>query len=651
MEIPRYAPREPGGGPPSIYIDQASRIDRFGASRCSSSHSARFAPSSIPMSIPSRTIPEDDVAPPPLPPPRYIHDLGASFEPRHQHTSSLDSRGSWDSPSHSPDQDRPRFERKNSDTGTIRPMQKDEGYHSLNSTASAGSQPSLPRLFMSHDRFQHNQPTQNQYDSNLLKKLNNRRRFDNASPPRRFGLSASAGGLPGSSHGESDRLRNQLPTLSLPTESGYASVESSPYPRDMPLRGGHLMPFSSAMSNDYRSPIDPPDVESSPFSRSPYYRTKRNNSGSQQSDDAITSTPNSAEHNTDEMDFAMEDASGVRRLPADDYQHMTSANKRRAVASPDGDVPMAMSDSPGGPVDVIKRRLGTPRGSPVPRLTVIPQGSTSSMSSTTGRSGSSYTSTMSMAGTSISSMTSQSGRLSPGHWSPSGLSPIDVCHSPFNTSVGPSPRTGLARLSHQRQMSGSDSRSSASPRKVPDATKANAPKVPGGYFMCECCPKKPKKFETAEELHAHEAEKQYECSFCGNRFKNKNEAERHQNSLHVRRHSWSCSALLEHGYDHAFHESTNRPGEADVCGFCGDEFSRSGSAGRTRQATEQDWEARLRHLQEVHKFRECNSSKKFFRADHFRQHLKHSHAGTSGKWTNMLETACMLNEDPPLPRR
>lgn len=45
-----------------------------------------------------------------------------------------------------------------------------------------------------------------------------------------------------------------------------------------------------------------------------------------------------------------------------------------------------------------------------------------------------------------------------------------------------------------------------------------------------------------------------------------------------------------------------------------------------------------------HKFGECNQSKKFFRADHFRQHLKHSHAGTSGKWTNMLENACMREE-------
>jgi hypothetical protein len=46
----------------------------------------------------------------------------------------------------------------------------------------------------------------------------------------------------------------------------------------------------------------------------------------------------------------------------------------------------------------------------------------------------------------------------------------------------------------------------------------------------------------------------------------------------------------------------------------------------------------------VHKFGECNNAKKFYRADHFRQHLKHSHAGTSGKWTNILENACMKDE-------
>jgi len=74
----------------------------------------------------------------------------------------------------------------------------------------------------------------------------------------------------------------------------------------------------------------------------------------------------------------------------------------------------------------------------------------------------------------------------------------------------------------------------------------------------------------------------------------------------------------------------------DVCGYCGDEFSNP-----------PQWDLRAEHLNHVHKFGECNQAKKFFRADHFRQHLKHSHAGTSGKWTNMLENACMQDEPQP----
>jgi hypothetical protein len=68
-----------------------------------------------------------------------------------------------------------------------------------------------------------------------------------------------------------------------------------------------------------------------------------------------------------------------------------------------------------------------------------------------------------------------------------------------------------------------------------------------------------------------------------------------------------------------------------------------------KAALEHDREARIQHLVESHKFGECNHAKKFFRADHFRQHLKHSHAGTSGKWTNMLENACMKDEPLPEP--
>src|ERR1700743_227728 len=124
------------------------------------------------------------------------------------------------------------------------------------------------------------------------------------------------------------------------------------------------------------------------------------------------------------------------------------------------------------------------------------------------------------------------------------------------------------------------------------------------------------------------------CAYCPNRFKNKNEAERHQNSLHLRRHSWSCAALA--GVHAAFHPNGQPPASSDICGYCGEEFSNP-----------PNWEARSEHLNHVHKYGECNQAKKFFRADHFRQHLKHSHAGASGKWTNMLENACMKDEPPP----
>lgn len=197
------------------------------------------------------------------------------------------------------------------------------------------------------------------------------------------------------------------------------------------------------------------------------------------------------------------------------------------------------------------------------------------------------------------------------------------------------------------------------PQNLQNQRKNNTPSnMQQPSFICGCCPKKPKKFDTLEELRVHESEKQYSCMYCPNRFKNKNEAERHQNSLHLRKHSWSC-ATLNGSFDCAFYPSTNVPptdnspsqSQApqpstsltafDTCGYCGQQFPNEPSP---------DWEARGLHLNGVHKFGECNQSKKFFRADHFRQHLKHSHAGTSGKWTNMLETACMRDEAPPTPQ-
>ncbi|KAI0469258.1 hypothetical protein F4859DRAFT_505551 [Xylaria cf. heliscus] len=585
------------------------------------------------MSIPNnRRIAEDD-APPPLPPPRFLPGV-LPGPPVHDRVPSIDSNASWDGTRRDSENDHMMFRKQ--DFG--RPHHRDEGYHSMNSTLSSiSSQDSLPKkLFMSHNQFQFNKSAASDYDSHLLKKLDSRRAFDNRSPPRRSGLAMSLD----KSKPEPRHHHPNVPQLSLPVRLNQQPIDPSSRFGDPSIQttaSPHASPYYQSSGSEYRSPLETTDVD-----RSPLYRARRNNS-----DDATMSTH--SYDNLEETDFPMEETSGIKRLHIDDshgrLDYHAIGQKRRASSPPGGDSPPQGALGLGDPT---RRRDGVGRGSPTPRLSLVPPGSMSSISSA-GRSTSYSTASLT---TSTSSVHSYGGR-SPSGLSSGGLSPVDMmANSPYTTpiSLGHPSCTPFGRGPHQRNMSG-EHRQLASPRKVVEVPKATISKLQGGFFMCECCPKKPKKFETAEELSAHEAEKQYECSFCGNRFKNKNEAERHQNSLHVRRHSWSCSALLMSSFDRAFHESTNRPGEADTCGYCGEEFGRSGGNGRTRVTTDRDWDLRLKHLQEVHKFRECNSSKKFYRADHFRQHLKHSHAGTSGKWTNMLENACMLDEEPPQPPR
>jgi hypothetical protein len=224
--------------------------------------------------------------------------------------------------------------------------------------------------------------------------------------------------------------------------------------------------------------------------------------------------------------------------------------------------------------------------------------------------------------------------------SASSSSPLDPSpHTAYITSAPTSATTLPTSILPTRSI---DTNVQPSIRKIL-ATHAsmNEPRVPtrvGNHFICDCCPKKPKKFESEEQLRAHQMEKQFTCQYCNNRFKNKNEAERHQNSLHLRRHSWSCAAITN--VQAAFHPTSSPPtaqAQSDTCGYCGEEFPNQ---------PRPDWDSRIEHLTNVHKFGECNQAKKFYRADHFRQHLKHSHAGQSGKWTNILENVCLREEMP-----
>lgn len=145
------------------------------------------------------------------------------------------------------------------------------------------------------------------------------------------------------------------------------------------------------------------------------------------------------------------------------------------------------------------------------------------------------------------------------------------------------------------------------------------------------------KIDISGQVRYLQGEKRYQCTQCNRRFKNKNEAVRHHNSLHIRRQSWSCARLPTCHlafYPNALSDTSKTT--SDTCGFCGQDFSNQPV----------DWNERTDHLIRVHKFGQCYRDKKFFRADHFRQHLQHGHGAMSGKWSNVLQKTCESEEAP-----
>jgi hypothetical protein len=344
-------------------------------------------------------------------------------------------------------------------------------------------------------------PNGDSIDNSLLDKLNR--------PGRRSGLSASVNDLP---HHRPHHAH--LTTLSLPHRTKQPFLDSG-FTRS-PGAISATSPVSAPFSHNGRGSV----ADSSDFERSPLPRTHRIHVG-MAPDDGTTLTYGGYEVRDDETDFPMDETSRMRSLNIEErdmdrerdwerdrerergcYQ---PGQKRRASSPPSDDALLAN--------DLLRRRDGglISRGSPTPRLLVMPQNSVSRLSSIS-RSGS-YASNLTAS--SITSMGSF-GRRSPIALSPGGLSPTDpmACGSPYATpsSLSTSPRPSIGRLSvapspHQRTPSeqpplGQAARTLASPRKlaeIPKSSNSLAAKLKGPY-MCECCPKKPKKFEAEEEL-------------------------------------------------------------------------------------------------------------------------------------------------------
>ncbi|KAK3113078.1 hypothetical protein LTR53_009977 [Teratosphaeriaceae sp. CCFEE 6253] len=482
-----------------------------------------------------------------------------------------------------------------------------------------GSGSRLPSNYRLHSERQLEQRTleasSNTYDKHLLS------RIGGPNTPKRQTVSYPSGLPEGAqqSQPETERRNSQLKPLTVPERRHTAS-------NSLDSPAGARWPASGAVSpgfNGFWNDNGVPDNSRAPSTRH----------GSIAFDDSV-SHRGSYDHSMFVNEDLMEDGQMGNlnlhdRSPSGSDECQLKTGTKRRASSPPRDVTReerVSISSASGHSEVLPRR-SLPQTHPSPVSRFHPSHSSISSASSLGPRHGSLGSSLGIASIPSSATSYGSGRLSPGAASP---------------AVDPGPRLGTpyerARAlpgSHQRTLS-EITHSSAKPAtdSMTHSRSGSLSHLQGSH-ICECCPKKPKKFDTPDELRLHEGEKQYTCAYCPNRFKNKNEAERHQNSLHLRKHSWSCAALS--GPEAAFHQTSTNG--ADVCGYCGDEFSNP-----------PQWDIRAEHLNHVHKFGECNQAKKFFRADHFRQHLKHSHAGTSGKWTNLLEGACMKDEPPPEPR-
>lgn len=266
----------------------------------------------------------------------------------------------------------------------------------------------------------------------------------------------------------------------------------------------------------YRSPSERDDIEQSPR---PYSRQTTHDF-----DDASSTVSYSYQgsHYTDnESDFPMEET-GFQRLQIDDGMRRSdgqplsaaAGQKRRASSPPVDDGPPLLHTAT-SLSDLYRRREQASRASPAPR-NHSNHGSISS-SSTSGPRSASLNSVPSLAASSMSTVDSY-GRLSPGGRSPGAISPLgystdshyypgavsprtmDGHDSPFSMSLAaPSAPLEHSRLPHRTIP---DSRPIVSAHKTLDTLnqpKSGILKVQSGY-VCDCCPKKPKKFDTEEAL-------------------------------------------------------------------------------------------------------------------------------------------------------
>lgn len=303
---------------------------------------------------------------------------------------------------------------------------------------------------------------------------------------------------------ENERRNSQLRPLAVPgherRHSSIASISSIDSPAN--ARWAPSVPSSGAISPGYtgffeRSPVDSSRLHS------------RTNSIAFEDS---ASHRGSYDHNMFTNDeYSMEDSQMSNlnihdRSPAgsDDYAQGAKAGDKRRASSPPRDFhhqERASLSSASGQNDLFHRRSmqQLPNRSPVARH--HPQsGSLSSTSSYAPRHGS-LGSSLGVASIPSSATSYGSGRVSPLGLSPAAIDPELRAGAPYGSGRPLSRSPIMSNPNHQRAFSGELSndaqRSGAESRPH---SRQNSLTQLQGLWICECCPKKPKKFDTEDEL-------------------------------------------------------------------------------------------------------------------------------------------------------
>lgn len=372
------------------------------------------------------------------------------------------------------------------------------------------------------------------YDKLLIKKLESRRGTDNATPPRgtRAPFSSSLNDTSPTSRITYDYQQPVQKAFSMPVRSARLGLLESPLSQWAERGLSAVSPPSYYATGPYdcRSPSDRDEAERSPL---PFLR--HSTSGSLSNSEDYPSFAGRLNGDSDkcldiDADFPMEETSGLQRLRINDnslrlegHSPTSAAGQKRRASSPPGEDGQLSLHTVGSASDLLRRRDSASRASPTPRLHSS-HGSVSSIGS--GPRNSSYVSNLSLAASSITSFSSY-GRLSPGGLSPGGMSPSGLSpgglspgglspggvsprsndggnESPYTTSssLTASPHGSVSSPNHQHAIL--EVRPLINTRKSSERNLGHVKRITTdklhGVFMCECCPKKPKKFETEEEL-------------------------------------------------------------------------------------------------------------------------------------------------------